>query len=268
LNEKTIARYLSANGYDVAYIGKWHLASTIGRSKEEKLEKANYMRDPVPLDRRGGFNDYWLVSDTLEFTSHAYDGHLFDQRMNKVKFEGYRVDCLTDFVLEYLDSRNSIKPYFLFISYLEPHQQNDHNAIEGPTGSKEKFKDYSIPGDLRDTEGDWREFYPDYLGCCHSIDRNLGRILNKLEHLGMVDDTIIFFTSDHGCHFRTRNPEYKRSCHESSIRIPLVIKGPGFSEGKTLGLKISQHKKFEKILFLNKSTEDLLHHISRAARFA
>jgi len=39
------------------------------------------------------------------------------------------------------------------------------------------------------------------------------------------------FTSDHGCHFRTRNVEYKRSCHESSIRIPTAIKGPGFNQG-------------------------------------
>lgn len=39
------------------------------------------------------------------------------------------------------------------------------------------------------------------------------------------------FTSDHGCHFRTRNDEYKRSCHESCIRIPLVIYGPGFNGG-------------------------------------
>jgi arylsulfatase A-like enzyme len=50
----------------------------------------------------------------------------------------------------------------------------------------------------------------------------------------MYQDSMIVFTSDHGCHFRTRNMEYKRSCHEASIRIPLVIKGPSFSEGKVI----------------------------------
>jgi len=42
------------------------------------------------------------------------------------------------------------------------------------------------------------------------------------------------FTSDHGCHFRTRNLEYKRSCHDASIRIPLVIRGPGFAPGRVV----------------------------------
>lgn len=44
----------------------------------------------------------------------------------------------------------------------------------------------------------------------------------------MLEDTIVMFISDHGCHFRTRNAEYKRSPHESSIHIPLLIQGPGF----------------------------------------
>jgi arylsulfatase A-like enzyme len=57
----------------------------------------------------------------------------------------------------------------------------------------------------------------------------LGEILKALAELGRLDDTIIVFTTDHGCHFRTRNAEYKRSAHEGSVRIPLVIAGPGFN---------------------------------------
>ncbi|MHA1915779.1 MAG: sulfatase-like hydrolase/transferase, partial [Promethearchaeota archaeon] len=173
----------------------------------------------------------WLASDALEHTSHAYDGHMFDGNGVKKEFNGYRVDRQTDFILEYLHSRVNQNPLFLFISYLEPHHQNDHNAIEGPIGSKEKFKDFKVPGDLQNTEGDWGEFFADYLGCCHSIDQNLGRIIDKLKLMNMYSDTMIIFTSDHGCHFRTRNREYKRSCHEAAIRIPLVIKGTGFNDG-------------------------------------
>lgn len=47
----------------------------------------------------------------------------------------------------------------------------------------------------------------------------------------MLDDTILLFTSDHGCHFKTRNDEYKRSCHEASIRVPTFLRGPGFAAG-------------------------------------
>jgi arylsulfatase A-like enzyme len=47
----------------------------------------------------------------------------------------------------------------------------------------------------------------------------------------MTERTVVMFTSDHGCHFKTRNAEYKRSCHESSIRVPTALQGPGFDGG-------------------------------------
>lgn len=239
VSDKNIANYFSKNGYEVAYIGKWHLASTIGRSKDFKLKRMNYMTKPIPFELRGGYKDYWLASDLLEFTSHAYEGHLFDSNMNKIEFQGYRVDCLTDFALKYLNSRNKIKPFFLFLSYLEPHQQNDLNIFQGPDGSKEKFKDYKVPRDLENTEGDWRENFPDYLGCCNSIDKNVKRILDKLKESDLEENTIIFYCSDHGCHFRTRTWEYKRNCHESSVRIPLIVKGPGFEGGTRISQLVS-----------------------------
>jgi len=234
ISNQNIADFFSNNGYEVAYIGKWHLASTLGKSEDCKLKKLDYRTNSIPPELRGGYKDYWLASDVLEHTSHAYHGHLFDGKGVKREFSGYRVDCLTDYVLEYLESRKTQKPLFLFISYLEPHHQNDHNAIEGPIGSRKKFKNFKIPGDLQNTKGDWEEFFPDYLGCCHSIDMNLGRIIDKLKILNMYEDSMIIFTSDHGCHFRTRNWEYKRSCHEASIRIPLVIKGAGFNGGRVI----------------------------------
>jgi len=236
LNEITVPKLLRASGYEVGYIGKWHLASYGPRSG------ANDFRiRAVPDERRGGYDDYWLASDTLEFTSHSYDGHMFDSDGFKREFpEGrYRVDAQTDWVLEYLETRAMDKPFFLFTSYIEPHHQNDHNCYEGPHRSKEKYADFPVPGDLVDTTGDWRENYPDYLGCINSLDHNLGRIRDKLQELGIADNTLIVYTSDHGSHFRTRNAEYKRSCHDGCVRIPLVICGPGFRGGQTVDLMTS-----------------------------
>ena len=236
LDEKTTARWFSENGYEVGYIGKWHLASRGPRGGPD-----DFRVKPVPPERRGGYVDYWLASDTLEFTSHSYDGHMFDGDGNKREFpEGrYRVDAHTDWVLEYLQTRTGEKPFFLFVSYIEPHHQNDHNHYEGPHGSKEKFADFVVPGDLEDTGGDWRVEYPDYLGCIHSLDENVGRIRAELERLGMADNTLIIYTSDHGSHFRTRNAEYKRSCHDGCIRIPMLAYGPGFTGGKTVDGMVS-----------------------------
>jgi len=230
LDAKTIAHWCSEAGYEVGYIGKWHLASD---------ENANYREMAVPPERRGGWKDYWLAADVLEFTSHGYDGHMFDADMNQVDFKGYRVDCVTDFALDYLRTRDGQRPFFLFLSYIEPHHQNDHACYEGPDGSKERWKDYEVPGDLVGTEGDWRENFPDYLGCCNSLDHNLGRIRSELAKLGMADNTVIIYTSDHGSHFFTRNIEYKRACHDACTRIPMIACGPGFKGGKVIDQLVS-----------------------------
>ena len=49
--------------------------------------------------------------------------------------------------------------------------------------------------------------------------------------MDQLENTIVAFTSDHGCHFKTRNDEYKRSCHDASVRVPLALQGPGFDGG-------------------------------------
>jgi uncharacterized sulfatase len=226
LAEPTIAKALSQAGYEVGYIGKWHLAST---DREH-----NYHTIAVPPERRGGYRDHWLASDVLEFTSHGYDGYLHNAAMERVDFTGYRVNALTGFAVDYLRTRDRTKPFFLFLSYIEPHHQNDRNRYEGPDGSKERWKDYEVPGDLAGTQGDWREQYPDYLGCVHALDEGVGTIRAELARLGLAEDTLVVYTSDHGSHFRTRNQEYKRSCHDGSIRIPYLACGPGFRGGRSV----------------------------------
>lgn len=238
-DEKTIAKYFSQNGYETGYIGKWHLASTVGGSNEDIGDRFNHASKAVPEHLRGGYKDYWLASDVLENTSHGYKGHMFDGDMKKVEFKGYRADRVTDFALDYLKTRSLEKPFFLFLSYIEPHHQNDRFRFEGPRGSKQKFKNFEPPGDLVDKRGDWKRSYPDYLGCCHSLDYNFGRISDELANLGIAENTVIFYTSDHGSHFRTRNNEYKRSCHDASTRIPMLAHGPGFTGGKRVGELVS-----------------------------
>ena len=96
----------------------------------------------------------------------------------------------------------------------------------------DNYKDYPIPDDLTAFKGDYRESYPDYLSAINRLDYNVGRLVEKLKELGIYDDTIIVYTSDHGSHFKTRNPEYKRSCHESAVHTPLIIKGGKFTGGR------------------------------------
>lgn len=222
-----LAEYFNRAGYQTAYIGKWHLGSDkfpgIGVHCESSA---------IPRDRQGKYQ-YWRAADCLEFTSHGYDGYVFDESGNKIDFKGYRADCINDFAMEYLEKkRDPNKPFFMFVSQLEPHQQNDRNCFEGYKETVEKYKDYPLPDDLTFLKGNYREMYPDYISAINRLDYNVGRLVEKLKELGIYDDTIIIYTSDHGCHFKTRNLEYKRSCHESSTHTPLIIKGGGFEGGK------------------------------------
>lgn len=222
----TIATVLGAAGYWCGYVGKWHLASTRGSEV--------YRRRPVPRERRGGYLDAWLAADALEHTSGPYRGHVWDREGRRVRLHGYRVDAVTDLAIEALQSRDRAKPFLLFVSHLEPHHQNNRLRYVGPRGRRQAFRHYDVPGDLRGRVGDWRWSYPDYLAACSSVDANLGRLVDHLAAEGPLDDTLIVFASDHGNHFRTRNLEYKRSVHDASIRVPLVLRGPGFRGGNRL----------------------------------
>lgn len=221
-----LAEYFNRAGYQTAYIGKWHLGSDKYPGIGVHCEKT-----AIPKDRQGKYQ-YWRAADCLEFTSHGYDGYVFDGDGNKIDFTGYRADCINDFALEFLDKREKDKPFFLFVSQLEPHQQNDRNRFEGYKETIEKYKDYPLPDDLTFLKGDYKEMYPDYISAINRLDYNVGKLVAKLKQQGIYEDTIIIYTSDHGCHFKTRNMEYKRSCHESSIHTPLIIKGGGFEGGK------------------------------------
>ena len=229
--EARLAPGLRAAGYQTAYIGKWHLASC-----GENDGPDDFCYRPVPPELRGGYADYWLASDVLEATSHSYDGYMFDADGNRREFpEGrYRVDVLTDWAIEYLRERDSERPFFLFLSHIEPHHQNDHRHFEGPRGSKSRFSDYPVPGDLAGLDGDWQDELPDYLGSCAALDAGVARIERALEELGIAEETLLIYTSDHGCHFRTRNGEYKRSPHDSCLRVPMIARGPGFRGGRVV----------------------------------
>jgi len=220
-DEKTLAHYFREAGYTTAYIGKWHLAS----------------KNIVPESEQGGY-EYWLGANILEFCSRPYDCLMYDKKANEVRLPGYRVDAITDAAIRYVDAHQD-EPFFLFVSYLEPHFQNhvdDYPPPVGydyppPVGYRERYDGRWIPPDLAALGGSTHQHLGGYWGMVKRLDEALGRLLDALRSLHLVENTIVLYTSDHGCHFKTRNSEYKRSCHDSSIRIPMALQGPGFFGG-------------------------------------
>lgn len=213
-NLQTMAHYFRAGGYTTGYIGKWHLAD--GRAA-------------VCAEQRGGY-EYWLGANALEFTSEAYRTVMYDEQGRAVRLPGYRVDALTDAAIRYVDAHQA-QPFYLFVSYIEPHFQNRIDDYPPPDGYRERYTGRWTPPDLAALGGTTYKHLGGYWGMIKRLDEGLGRLLDALKSLDLSQRTIVLFTSDHGCHFKTRNSEYKRSCHESSIRIPTALCGPGFDGG-------------------------------------
>ena len=213
----TLAKCFGKAGYKTAYIGKWHLAddAVIG---------------PVRKEQRGGY-DEWLAGNIPDLDLEPYNLKLYDNDGAEHRPPGYRVDAQTDVVIRFLSRQENGKPFFLFNSYVEPHHQNSTNSYPAPEGYAERYQGRWLPADLAALGGNTHKQIGGYYGMVKRIDEALGRMMDALKSLGMEENTIILFSSDHGCHFKTRNDEYKRSCHESSIRVPTAFTGPGFRGG-------------------------------------
>ncbi|MFP4144417.1 MAG: sulfatase-like hydrolase/transferase [Phycisphaeraceae bacterium] len=228
-----LAHLFHEAGYRTGYVGKWHLGGPdIGKRA-------------VPREFRCGYQD-WLAIETPDLATEPYDCVYYDEHDQPVKLPGYRADATVDAAIRYLGERakDPTQPFFLMTSLLEPHHQNRTDSYPAPTGYRERYEGRWTPPDLAAlpgwNEGDARaggsaqQQLGGYWGMIKRIDEAFGRMMDALRSLGLEENTIVLFATDHGCHFKTRNSEYKRSCHDSSIRLPAMITGPGFTGGGAL----------------------------------
>ncbi len=216
-----LAELLAAAGYRTSYMGKWHL-SPVGRTS-------------VNAEYRAGYQD-WLAANAVETTSGPYSAVLWNEANQPVTLPGYRVDGQTDAMIRYLHERaaepaDTRKPFLLFHSFLEPHHQNTDDSYPAPHGYESLWRNAPLPPDLQALGGSSPQHWGGYLGMIKRLDEALGRTMDALESTGLADNTVVVFISDHGCHFKTRNDEYKRTSHEASVRVPFAIWGPGWNGG-------------------------------------
>ena len=240
-----LAAELRRAGYHTGYFGKWHLGpgDSVG---------------PVPEFARGGY-EHWLGANLLEMTSDAYHTRLWDNDDQPVDLPGYRVDALTDALIRHMDARvhdHADQPFMVMASYLEPHHQNHVDAYPSPAGMSGRYAGGWVPPDLAaltsrvDPEAEYSDESPKltgstyqhldgYFGMVKRLDDALGRVVDTLISLGVLENTVVVFMSDHGCHFKTRNGEYKRSGHDASSRIPMMLHGGPFTGGGRLSQMVS-----------------------------
>ena len=221
-----IAQYFAEAGYDTAYFGKWHLNGTPYGPAQA-----------VPANRRFGYK-HWLAANVFEFCSQPYRCTLFDEEDRSVQLPGYRTDAVVDAAIRFVHAHQD-RPLFVFVSLIEPHHQNEHYDYVPPRGYRERYAGRWLPPDLGQLSGNAQRHAGGYFGCVKRCDEAFGRMLDALESLELSGRTNVLYTADHGCHFNTREGTDKRSCHESSVRVPGALIGPGFDGGGRIDQPVS-----------------------------
>lgn len=238
-------QYLQKNGYQTAFLGKWHMGNT-----DDK---------PQP-----GF-DHWV--------SFQGQGVYYDPTFNingqRVKQpEGsYTTDLLTDNAINWLNKRNKQKPFFVYLSHKGVHADfkpakrhagkyanlpivcppsmyltaTDSSKVYGevtaPTGPvnyrdipqwvrHQRYSwhgvDYMYHGDIK-----FNDFYRSYLETLLSVDESIQRVLDWVKEQGLEQNTMVVYMGDNGFSFGEHGLIDKRHAYEESMRVPLLCWAPG-----------------------------------------
>ncbi len=235
-DQTMLPRELGKVGYRSAVIGKWHLGGNPGDVGFDQWEVIEIQGDYFDPEFR---------------TPEGYRRH-----------PGHATDVITSLALDYLRDYNGREPFFLCIHHKAPHDpftprpedkevwedrpvtlpasahdnwsrrssaaQRVHNRTPGPLYKKKLDPSETSPV----AEETLKQQLRDYFACVSGLDGSVGAILAELDRLGLSENTLVIYTSDHGMMTGQHGLIDKRMMYEDSIRIPVIIRWPGaVSEG-------------------------------------
>lgn len=211
--QQTVAHCFNDFGYDTAYFGKWHLDGF----KESNGRAAYHV---VPQDRRGGFK-HWVGYENNNAPFDCWVHGSDDRFKQPTRLPGYETDSLTDLLIEYLSApQRKQKPFFSVLSVQPPHD---------PYTAPEEWMQRHTPGKVQlrpnvpespSHQAQARRSLAGYYSMIENLDWNFGRILRVLETTGLIDNTHVFFFSDHGDMHGSHGQQRKTTFYEESVRVP------------------------------------------------
>jgi len=231
--------YLQNNGYQTAFIGKWH----IGDHKDD---------DPRP-----GF-DFWV-----SFKGQGvYHNPTINLNGKKITHDSsYVTDVLTNYAIDFLKHRDKKNPFFLYLSHKAVHGEFAFDGrkpgefanekIPYPktmfppnhkyaTVTEDEYNFKHLPQWVKNArrsrlgvdnmwlgKSEYEEFYKLYCEEIISLDVSIGTVLDYLEQEKLMDNTIIIYMGDNGFTLGEHGLIDKRQAYEESIRVPLIAIGGG-----------------------------------------
>jgi len=221
----TFPRVMSDAGYETAFVGKWHMGGT----------------DDSP---RPGF-DRWV--------SFPGQGAYFDQTFNvdgeHRPSEGHVTDRITDYAVDFVAGEHR-RPFLLYVSHKAVHYpfepaprhrgsyageryphpatmaETEENAAGKPQWVLEQRRSWHGVDGMYDGESEFDRFALDYAETLRGVDDGVGRLVEALRAAGELERTVLVFTSYNGFLFGEHGLIDKRTMHEPSIRVPLIVSAP------------------------------------------
>jgi len=210
-------------GYRTSWVGKWHL-HTGAFPQTSGPDYVPEGRDRLGFQHWRGYNfhmDYF--NGTVNLDDWKYE-----------HWKGYETDALNRYAMEFMDDIGE-EPFCLFVS---PHQPHGTGGKWAPERYFERLPaQLTLPENVSaDQREGSLEAYRNYLAMTLALDDMVGELLDYLDEKGMLENTIVVFTSDHGTQMGAQNwnPWAKKLPYEESIRVPMFVRYPGvFGEGTT-----------------------------------
>jgi arylsulfatase/arylsulfatase A len=210
-DERTLAQVLKQAGYTTCLSGKWHLGDNYPSRPMDMGFDEQLMHNGGGL-RQPANPGYWKGQD-------AYHDPLLSHNGQIEKRSGYCTDIFTDHAIGFIEEHHR-EPFFVYLATNAP-----HTPLEIDERWYQPFLGAGLP-----------ETFARLYGMVQNIDQNVGRVLDRLDQLGLSEDTIVIYTSDHGpCgsaqhegrnRFNAGLRDKKGTPYEGGVRVPLFWRWP------------------------------------------